>query len=112
VPQKKQGRRAARSVLVRRWFAVGALVLVALLYYRPLKAYVDARGELGRHDAVVQKLQVDKARLEHRLHGSTSLAILAREARALGYVRPGERLYIVKGIPQWRHQLRRAALHR
>ena len=56
--------------------------------------------------------QADKARLEHRLHGSTSLAILAREARALGYVRPGERLYIVKGIPQWRHQLRRAEQHR
>ncbi len=111
VPQKK-GRRVARSVVVRRWLAVGALLLVALLYYRPLKAYVDARGELGRHDAVVQKLQADKARLEHRLHGSTSLAILAREARALGYVRPGERLYIVKGIPQWRHQLRRTETHR
>jgi len=106
VPQKKKGRRAARSVLVRRWLAVGALLLVALLYYRPLKAYVDARGELGRHDAVVQKLQADKARLEHRLHGSTSLAILGREARALGYVRPGERLYIVKGIPQWRKRER------
>jgi hypothetical protein len=107
VPQKKtKGRRAARSVLVRRWLAVGALLLVALLYYRPLKAYVDARGELGRHDAVVQKLEADKARLEHRLHGSTSLAILAREARALGYVRPGERLYIVKGIPQWRKRER------
>jgi Septum formation initiator len=106
VPQKKKGRRAARSVLVRRWLAVGALLLVALLYYRPLKAYVDARGELGRHDAVVQKLQADKARLQHRLDGSTSLAILAREARALGYVRPGERLYIVKGIPQWRKRER------
>jgi hypothetical protein len=112
VPQKKKGRRAARSVLVRRWLAVGALLLVALLYYRPLKAYVDARGELGRHTAVVQKLQADQARLQHRLHGSTSLAILAREARALGYVRPGERLYIVKGIPQWRHQLRRTEKHR
>jgi len=106
VPQEKKGRRAARSVLVRRWLAVGALLLVALLYYRPLKAYVDARGELGRHDAVVQKLQADKVRLQDRLHGSTSLAILAREARALGYVRPGERLYIVKGIPQWRKRER------
>ena len=107
VPQKKKkGRRAARSVLVRRWLAVGALLLVALLYYRPLKAYVDARGELGRHNAAVQKLEADKSRLEHRLRGSTSLAILGREARALGYVRPGERLYIVKGIPQWRKRER------
>jgi hypothetical protein len=27
-----------------------------------------------------------------------------REARRLGYVAPGERLYIVKGIKSWRRQ--------
>jgi hypothetical protein len=107
VPQKKtKGRRAARSLLVRRWLAVGALVLVALLYYRPLKAYVDARGELGRRSAAVQKLRSQRSRLEHQVRGSTTLAQLAREARALGYVRPGERLYIVKGIPEWRKRER------
>ena len=46
----------------------------------------------------MQKLQQEKARLEQRLGASTSLATLAREARALGYVRPGEHLFIVKGI--------------
>ena len=45
----------------------GALVLVALLYYRPLKAYVDARGELAQKRAVVQQLEAEKQRLEHRL---------------------------------------------
>ena len=99
-------RRPSRTVLVRRWAAVGLLVLVGLLYYRPLKAYVDARGELSQRAAAVQKLETEKSRLEQRLRGSTSLARLAREARALGYVRPGERLYIVKGIPQWRKRER------
>ena len=51
-------------------------------------------------------IETEKSRLEQRLRGSTSLARLAREARALGYVRPGERLYIVKGIPQWRKRER------
>jgi hypothetical protein len=88
--------------LVRRWLAVGALVLIALLYYRPLKAYIDARGQLGQRQHIVQRLRTDKARLEHRLGSSNSMATLAREARALGYVRPGERLYIVKGINRWR----------
>jgi hypothetical protein len=105
VPAKK-GRRPARSVVVRRWLAVGALLLVALLYYRPLKAYVDARGEQGRRQAVVHKLQADKSRLERRLGSSTSLGTLAREARALGYVRPGEHLFIVRGIEQWRKRER------
>jgi Septum formation initiator len=85
---------------------VGALVLVALLYYRPLKAYVDAKGEQGRREAVVHKLRDEKARLERRLGSSTSLATLAREARSLGYVRPGEHLFIVRGIDKWRKEQR------
>ena len=98
----KKGRRPARSSVIRRWLAVGALVLFALLYYRPLKAYVDARSELGHRTQVVRQLQSDKARLEHRLGSSTSLATLSREARALGAERKGEHLFIVKGIQQWR----------
>jgi len=85
---------------------VGALVLFALLYYRPLKAYVDARGQLGQKRAVVQQLKAEKQRLEHRLGSSTSLATLGSEARALGYVRPREHLFIVKGINQWRKRER------
>jgi cell division protein FtsB len=92
--------------VVRRWLAVGALVLIALLYYRPIKAYIDAQGQLGQGKQIVQKLRADKARLERQLGSSNSLPTLAREARALGYVRPGERLYIVKGINHWRKQQR------
>ena len=58
--------------------------------------------------AAVQKLQEEKSRLEHQLGASTSLGTLAREARSLGYVRPGEHLFIVKGIRQWRQLERRS----
>ena len=85
---------------------MGALVLFALLYYRPLKAYVDARGELAQKRAVVQQLTLEKQRLERRLGSSTSLDTLGREARALGYVRKGEHLFIVKGINEWRKRER------
>jgi len=91
---------------LRRWLAVGALVLVALLYYRPLKAYVDARDELTQRRAVVDRLERQKSNLEHRLGSSTSMATLAREARALGYVHPGEHLFIVRNIDEWRKRLR------
>jgi len=104
VPSK--ARRPARSILLRRWLAVGVLVLVALLYYRPIKAYVDARGQLAQKRAAVEQLRQEKLRLQHRLGSSTSLATLAREARALGYVKPGEHLFIVKGINQWRKRER------
>jgi Septum formation initiator len=105
----RKPRRPARSVVIRRWLAVGALLLVGLLYYRPLKAYVDAHGQLTQREQVVRKLQAQKAMLQHRLGSSTSVATLAREARGLGYVRPGEHLFIVKGINRWR-KLQRASM--
>jgi hypothetical protein len=109
---KKARRRPPRSMVLRRWLAVGALVLVALLYYRPMKAYMDARSELGHRSQVVHTLQSEKARLQQRLGSSTSLATLSREARALGYVRPNEHLFIVKGIQQWRKRERASMMTR
>jgi hypothetical protein len=110
-PMPRQGRRVARSVVLRRWLAVGALVLVALLYYRPLRAYVDARSQLHQRRVIVHRLERQKAMLERRLDASTAVPTLAREARALGYVRPGEHLFIVKGIDQWRKSLRASLAH-
>ena len=103
--------KGARMALVRRmtvprWVAVGVLVLVALLYYRPLKAYVDARSQLGQRHAVVRRLEREQTNLKHRLGASTSVATISREARALGYVHPGETLFIVKNIDAWRKRLR------
>ena len=108
----RKGRRPARSIVLRRWLAVGALLLVALLYYRPLKAYLAARSELGHRSEVVHVLQADNASLKRRLGSSTSLPTLAREARALGYVKPGEHLFIVKGIQQWRKRERASMMTR
>src|SRR3954447_8617099 len=101
-------RRPPRSAVLRRWAAVGVLALVALLYYRPLHAYHHAKHEQAQRAAAVQKLRDEKARLERKLGASTSLDTLAREARALGYVKPGEHLFIVKGIQQWRQRERRS----
>jgi Septum formation initiator len=95
-----------RSAVVQRWLAVGALLLVALLYYRPLRAYLDARAQLGNRTAAVTRLRSEQAALERRLQASSSPDVLAREARSLGYVRKGEYLLIVKGIPQWRQRQR------
>ena len=84
------------------------LVLVGLLYYRPLHAYLGAKHELGQRSEAVQKLRDTKTRLQHQLDASTSIETLAREARTLGYVKKGEHLFIVKGIQQWRQRERRS----
>jgi cell division protein FtsB len=80
---------------------VGACV-VAFLYYRPVRAYLETRDALARRIAEVQSLAARKERLEKRLQLNESGATLLRAARRLGLVQPGEQLVIVKGIPAWR----------
>jgi cell division protein FtsB len=101
---KKKRRPRIGGRVARRWFAIGALVLVGLLYYRPLHDYVDARSQRAARIATVRQLEGQQARLEKRLKHASSLAALAAEARTFGYVRPGEHLFIVKDIPQWRRR--------
>jgi cell division protein FtsB len=101
---RKKRRRRIGGPVARRWFALGALVLVGLLYYRPLHDYVDARSQQAAQLTAVQKLQRERAALEKRLRHASSDAALEAEARTLGYVLPGEHLFIVKDIPQWRRR--------
>jgi cell division protein FtsB len=77
-----------------------------------LHDYFDARSQRAVRVADVRKLQREQATLVRRLRRASSPAVLEREARNLGYIRPGEHLYIVKDIPQWRrrqHGARHAA---
>jgi cell division protein FtsB len=109
---RKKRRRRLGGPIARRWFAVGALVLVGLLYYRPLHDFVQARSQRAVRIAAVRQLQKEHKALEQRLRRASSVSTLTQQARSLGYIRPGEHLFIVKDIPQWRrgqHGSRHAA---
>ena len=101
-PRRRVRSRPSRSSLVLRWACVGALLLVGLLYYRPLQNYLDRRAAVAERRADVSVLAGEHEKLARRLRYVESDAAVAREARRLGYVKPGERLFIVKGIPAWR----------
>jgi cell division protein FtsB len=101
---RKKRRRRLGGPVARRWFAVGAFVLVGLLYYRPLHDYLEARSQRADRVGAVRQLQKEHALLERRLRRASSPTALATEARTLGYIRPGEHLFIVKDIPQWRRR--------
>jgi cell division protein FtsB len=109
---RKKRRRRLGGPVARRWFALGALVLVGLLYYRPLHDYFDARSQRAVEAAAVRKLRHEQATLEKRLKRASSDAALEAEARTLGYARPGEHLFIVKDIPQWRRRQHSSRRHR
>jgi cell division protein FtsB len=98
---KRARKKPPRSRFVLRWLAVGAIVLLGLLYARPLRSYLDAKHDLARRATEVQTLKTQRRALQHRLAESTSSEALTRQARRLGLVRPGERLFIVKGVPAW-----------
>ena len=98
--------RSHRSAVLLRWCVVGVLGLVAFLYYRPLASYVETRSALNERHAEVRELRAERARLQVRLERSATLTALTREARRNGLVRPGEQLFVVRGIAEWRRAQR------
>jgi cell division protein FtsB len=102
---QRRASRPRRRVPVLRWAAVATLVIVALLYYRPLKSYLETRASLQERQAEVQELRAKRDDLARRLDDADTPEALARRARKLGLVKPGEQLFIVKGIEEWKRRL-------
>ena len=91
-----------RTTVVLRWCIVGVLLFVAFLYYQPLSSYLQTRSALNERTTEVQRLREERTRLQARLADSETVTALAREARRMRLVRPGERIYSVKGVAEWR----------
>ncbi len=103
--EKGRRRRARQRVGRRRLrllWAIGIVGIAVYLYYRPIASYVETKNDLVTRRAEVESLRLVRAELELRLVNSTSVGSLEREARRINYVKPGERLFVVKGIPAWR----------
>lgn len=88
-----------------RWDRVGRVMLitlfvgVALLYVHPLLSIWSTRGEAERRRGDVARLEREHELLQRRVKALQKPKALEREARRLGMVRPGERAYVVKGLP-------------
>ena len=101
---QRRASRPRRRAPVVRWAAVATLVVVALLYYRPVKSYLETRSSLQQRQAEVQELRAKRDDLARRLEDADTPEALARRARKLGLVKPGEQLFIVKGIEEWKRR--------
>jgi cell division protein FtsB len=102
-------RRSRRSPLIVRGLIVLAVGLVLFLYYRPVKSYLDTSQELSERQAEVRQLRAEQRALQRKLALTATKEELQREARRIGYVQPGERLYIVKNVDAWRARQEAAA---
>ena len=85
-----------------RLLALGAVALLALLYWKPIHTYLHTKGELTQRQTEVGTLTEERKRLQQQIASVGTGGALVREARRLGLVKPGERLYIVRGIDAWR----------
>jgi cell division protein FtsB len=85
-----------------RLLAFGGLVLIAVLYWKPLHTYMHTKAQLERRQAQVASLQKQQVQLNQRIASIADGDTLVREARRLGLVKPNERLFIVRGIAAWR----------
>ena len=84
---------------IGRALIIGVCLLIAVLYVKPLVKIVSARGEAAQRREEVTRLQSVNDRLTRRVKALKNPAALELEARRLGMVKPGERAYVIKGLP-------------
>lgn len=88
-----------------RWDRVGrtalllVLVGVVALYVQPARSYLSTWQSSHRDRDHVRALEREHAALLDQERSLRDPVTLAREARRLGMVKPGERSYVVRGLP-------------
>ena len=85
---------------VGRWALLGVLGLVLYLYIGPTASWVSTWREAGQKREEVAKLRAENERLRERRDDLRRRSSLEREARRLGMVKAGERMYVVEGLPK------------
>jgi cell division protein FtsB len=85
-----------------RLLAIGAAVLVAFLYWKPLHSYTSTKHQVEVRRAQVTVLQAERAKLQKKIALAGTGPELIRQARLLGLTKSNERLFIVRGINAWR----------
>lgn len=74
-------------------------LILLYLYISPARALISTLGESARRDQVVSQLERENAQLTLRRDSLEQASTLEQRARALGLVKPGEREYVISGLP-------------
>ena len=97
-----RSKRPPATTIARRWLVVLLIGMIGYAYYHPLRSWFETRSQLHSRSSEVAQLAAQKRELQQRLRSGATLGSLAKQARQLGYIKPGEHLFIVKGIQAWR----------
>lgn len=80
-----------------RWALIGVFALVVYLYIGPAARWVSTYREAREKRAEVAALQAENRVLRARERALREPGALERQARRLGMVKAGEKLYVVEG---------------
>jgi cell division protein FtsB len=81
-------------------FIAGILTAVLIGYVGPVQAYVEQRAELAHQRETLAQLDAKRDRLERQAKASNRPDVLEAKARDLGLIKPGERAYVIRGLPE------------
>lgn len=73
------------------------VLAIGVAYVQPIRAYLETGDEVAAARAERTALLRKQGVLRHQLELAGTDAFMEREARKLGFVRPGERLFVVQG---------------
>ncbi len=94
--------RSSRSGTLLRWLPVAIVCAIAVAYVQPVRAYLDARGTVAERRLDQQELVRKQAALRRELEIAGSDVFIEREARLIGLVKPGEHLFVMRGVEAWK----------
>lgn len=75
------------------------LTVVAGLYVQQGLSYLSARSQADEQDATAARLARQNSALTRQQRSLNDPATIIRMARQLGMVKPGERPFVVTGLP-------------
>jgi cell division protein FtsB len=81
---------------VGRWALICVFAFVIYLYIGPARTWLSTYGEAKRKRADVAELRAQNERLLERKRQLQRTGAVELEARELGMVKAGEKLYVVK----------------
>ena len=75
------------------------LAVVLGLYVQQGLAYLSVRSQANQQAAIVKQLARQNGQLERQQRSLNNPATIVQDARKLGMIKPGERPYVVTGLP-------------
>jgi cell division protein FtsB len=88
-----------------RWERVGRIALLVVLavvlglYVQQGIAYLSVRSQADQQAAIVKRLSHQNAQLSRQERTLNNPATIVQKARQLGMIKPGERPFVVTGLP-------------